>query len=299
LAFASSITVNADLLIVDEALSVGDVFFQQKCYHKIRDLVKSGVTILLVSHDMRSVAEFCEEVLLLDKGKVVYFGDAVQAINEYYAVSRGYLRLDSSSGQTSNELEASWKMASRTGVHQLESVPEEHVFPDKDAVAKFLGFAVFDQKGVSTNFFWQGDWLHLIFEVGIATDLENVSPGIVIRDDRGAFLHGKYEFQVDPMRLRTCKKGEVFRASYAVRLDLNAGYYTLSLVMVSLPVEATQNGKLSFGDFDQKHVHVCGTGPVVSFTVSFNPDRPGAGFTHLGTFDLPTHFGAEQDEFFT
>ena len=84
LAFASSITVHADLLIVDEALSVGDVFFQQKCYHKIRDLVKSGVTILLVSHDMRSVGEFCEEALLLDKGRVAFFGDTIQAINQYY-----------------------------------------------------------------------------------------------------------------------------------------------------------------------------------------------------------------------
>jgi ABC-type polysaccharide/polyol phosphate transport system ATPase subunit len=299
LAFASSITVHADLLIVDEALSVGDVFFQQKCYHKIRDLVKGGVTILLVSHDMRSVGEFCEEVLLLDKGKIVFFGDAVQAINEYYTVSRGYLRLDSSSGQTSKEVEASWEIASRTGVHHLEPIAQDEVYPNEDAVAKFLGFALFNQNGVSTNFFWQGDWLHLIFEVGIATDLENISPGVVIRDDRGAFLHGKYEFQVDPMRLRSCKRGEVFRASYAVRLDLNAGFYTLSLVMVSLPAEAIQDGKLSFGDFDQKHVHVCGTGPVVSFTISFNSNRPGADFTHLGTFDLPTHFGAEQDEFFS
>src|SRR5246127_2067203 len=97
LAFASSITVHADLLIVDEALSVGDVFFQQKCYHKIRDLVKAGVTILLVSHDMRSVNEFCEEALLLDKGHVAFFGDTIQAINQYYTISRAYLRPSPSS----------------------------------------------------------------------------------------------------------------------------------------------------------------------------------------------------------
>src|SRR6201987_1150489 len=103
LAFASSITVNADLLIVDEALSVGDVFFQQKCFHKIRDLVKSGVTILLVSHDMRSVAEFCEEALLLDRGKAVFFGDTIEAINQYYTVSRTFLRSKVSSGSPRKE----------------------------------------------------------------------------------------------------------------------------------------------------------------------------------------------------
>lgn len=296
LAFASSITVRADLLIVDEALSVGDVFFQQRCYHKIRDLVKSGVTILLVSHDMRSVGEFCEEALLLDKGHVSFFGDTIQAINQYYTVSRAYLRSDSSSGPSPKE--SAGQTISHSGIHQLEPIPEECVLPRHDGAATFLGFALLDQDGVATNYFRQGDWLRLIFEVGVASDLENVSPGINIRDDRGTFLHGKYEFQMDPMKLRTCKKGDVFRVSYAVRLDMTAGYYTLSLAMLSIPAETIQNGKLSFADFDQHHLNVCSTAPIASFTVSFNPNRFGSDFTHFGTFDLPTRFGIEQDEFF-
>jgi lipopolysaccharide transport system ATP-binding protein len=296
LAFASSITVDADLLIVDEALSVGDVFFQQKCYHKIRDLVKGGVTILLVSHDMRSVGEFCEEALLLHKGKVVFFGDSIQAINKYYAVSRTYLAPSSSSGPALKE--STWTVTSQSGIHQLEPIPEEHRTPRTDAAAAFLGFALLNQSGKSTNFFWQGDWLRLIFEVGIASDLENVSPGIILRDDRGLFLHGKYEFQLDPMKLRTCKKGDVFRASYAVRLDISAGYYTISLAMLSIPSEAIRDGKLGFPDFDQHHMNVCSTDSIAAFTVSFNPDRPGSNFSHLGTFDLPTRFGIEQDDFF-
>jgi lipopolysaccharide transport system ATP-binding protein len=296
LAFASSITVRADLLIVDEALSVGDVFFQQKCYHKIRDLVKSGVTILLVSHDMRSVGEFCEEALLLNKGHVAFFGDTIQAINQYYTVSRAYLRSESSSGPSPKE--SSGKTTSHSGIHQLEPIPEECVHPRNDGAATFLGFALLDQDGVATNYFRQGDWLRLIFEVGVASDLENISPGIIIRDDRGTFLHGKHEFQMDPMKLRTCKRGDVFRVSYAVRLDITAGYYTLSLAMLSIPPETIQNGKLSFADFDQHHLNVCGTAPIASFTVSFNTNRYGSDFTHFGTFDLPTRFGIEQDEFF-
>jgi lipopolysaccharide transport system ATP-binding protein len=296
LAFASSITVQADLLIVDEALSVGDVFFQQKCYHKIRELVKSGVTILLVSHDMRSVGEFCEEALLLDKGKVAFFGDTIQAINKYYTISRAFLRSESSPGPAPKE--PTRKTTSQSGIHQLEPIPEQCVVPRKDGAATFLGFALLDQDGVSTNFFRQGDWLRLIFEVGIASDLENVSPGVIIRDDRGTFLHGKYEFQMDPMKLRTCKKGDVFRVSYAVRLDLTAGYYTISLVMLAIPARIIQGGKLSFNDFDQHHLNVCGTDAIASFTVSFNSNRMGADFTHFGTFDLPTRFGIEQDEFF-
>ncbi len=274
LAFASSITVQADLLIVDEALSVGDVFFQQKCYHKIRDLVKAGVTILLVSHDMRSVSEFCEEVLLLDRGKVAFFGDTVGAINQYYIIRRDFLKASTSANPPPKEMV--WETTPQSGIHQLEPIPRECVQPSENAVATFLGFAMLDQHGVSTNFFWQGDWLHLIFEVGIATDLENISPGVVIRDDRGAFLHGKYEFQVDPMRLRTCKKGDVFRVSYAVRLDLTAGFYTLTLSKLSIQPDPIQDGKLSFGEFDQKHhMNVCGTDAIASFTVSFNSESIG------------------------
>jgi lipopolysaccharide transport system ATP-binding protein len=296
LAFASSITVHADLLIVDEALSVGDVFFQQKCYHKIRDLVKGGVTILLVSHDMRSVGEFCEEALLLDRGKIAFFGDTIQAINQYYTISRGYLRPSSSSGPAPKE--SAWKVTSQSGIHQLEPIPEECRSPATDAAAAFLGYALLNQNGESTNFFWQGDWLRLIFEVGVASDLENITPGVILRDDRGLFLHGKYEFQLDPMKLRTCRKGDVFRVSYAVRLDLNAGFYTLSLAMLSIPPHAIRDGRLSFGDFDQHHMNVCGTDAIASFTVSFHSDRQGSNFSHFGTFDLPTRFGIEQDEFF-
>jgi lipopolysaccharide transport system ATP-binding protein len=296
LAFASSITVNADLLIVDEALSVGDVFFQQKCYHKIRDLVKSGVTILLVSHDMRSVGEFCEEALLLDKGHGAFFGDTREAINEYYTISRKYLRSSNSAGAAPKE--SHWKVTSQSGIHQLEPIPQECCSPRTDAAAAFLSFALLNENGLSTNFFYQGDWLRLIFEVGIACDLENISPGVTLRDDRGTFLHAKHEFQIDPMKLRSCKKGDVFRVSYAVRLDITAGYYTLSLAMLQIPPEAIKNGRLSFGDFDQHHKNVCGTDSIAAFTVSFNPDRPGSNFANFGTFDLPTRFGIDQDEFF-
>ncbi|HYZ75133.1 MAG TPA: hypothetical protein VE641_18785, partial [Chthoniobacterales bacterium] len=128
--------------------------------------------------------------------------------------------------------------------------------------------------------------------------LENITPGVVIFDDRGAFLHAKYEFQMDPMKLRTCKKGDVFRVSYVAKLTITPGFYTISLAMISLPAETIKEGKLSFADFNQKQQNVCATGSIVSFTVSYDPDRLGSQFTHLGTFDLPSRFGIEQDEVF-
>lgn len=83
LAFAVAINVEPEVLIVDEALSVGDIFFQNKCFRKIEELKENGVTILYVSHDLASVKEMCDKALWLEKGKVKLFGDCVTVCNEY------------------------------------------------------------------------------------------------------------------------------------------------------------------------------------------------------------------------
>lgn len=66
--FAVAINIDPEILIVDEALSVGDVFFQVKCYHKFEEFKKMGKTILFVSHDLGSISKYCDRVILLNKG---------------------------------------------------------------------------------------------------------------------------------------------------------------------------------------------------------------------------------------
>lgn len=84
LAFAVQVVVEPDVLIIDEALSVGDVFFQQKCFKKIREILSRGTTLLLVSHDLSAVQNVCNRVLVLDAGRTIFQGDAPQAIARYY-----------------------------------------------------------------------------------------------------------------------------------------------------------------------------------------------------------------------
>ena len=71
LAFALAINVDPEILIVDEALSVGDVFFQAKCYRRMEEIRKSGTTILMVTHDMGSIIKYCDKVVLLNRGEFV------------------------------------------------------------------------------------------------------------------------------------------------------------------------------------------------------------------------------------
>lgn len=84
LAFAVSINVEPDILIVDEALSVGDVFFQNKCFRKFEELREQGVTILFVSHDMGSVKQLTQRVLWLENGKQKMFGDTDTVCEAYF-----------------------------------------------------------------------------------------------------------------------------------------------------------------------------------------------------------------------
>lgn len=89
LAFAVAVSVQPDILIVDEALSVGDVFFQQKCFERIRDLLQGGTTLLFVSHDLAAVQNLCSRAILLQEGVVAFAGPPEEATSRYYALSTG------------------------------------------------------------------------------------------------------------------------------------------------------------------------------------------------------------------
>jgi len=83
LAFAVQTAVDPDILIVDEALSVGDYFFTQKCFRRINEMREKGLTLLFVSHDMGSVRDLCTQAICLHQGRSIYQGDAKKAINVY------------------------------------------------------------------------------------------------------------------------------------------------------------------------------------------------------------------------
>lgn len=84
LAMSLFLHLNPDIFIIDEALSVGDIFFQQKCFAKIEEMRKNGVAFLFVSHDINTVLNMSDRVLLLDHSKQIYFGDKHEACKLYY-----------------------------------------------------------------------------------------------------------------------------------------------------------------------------------------------------------------------
>lgn len=85
LAFSVQVLCDPDILIVDEALSVGDFFFQQKCFNRLREMRNQGLTLLFVSHDMGTVRDLCQRAVYLRRGEQIYVGDAQDAIRRYFA----------------------------------------------------------------------------------------------------------------------------------------------------------------------------------------------------------------------
>ena len=83
LGFAINVNIDPDILVVDEALSVGDASFKRKCKDKINDIINSGTTVLYVSHNAESVAEICDRALYMRKGQLMYDGDVAEAYAMY------------------------------------------------------------------------------------------------------------------------------------------------------------------------------------------------------------------------
>lgn len=129
LAFAVAINIKPEILIVDEALSVGDFRFQQKCYRKIREFKEKG-TVLFVSHDTGAITSFCDRVIWLDDGKVYKEGKPEEIIEEYLA----YMRYDV------KNLEAFKQETGSESKHNEEdSAVESEAMNDSDTVGDELG----------------------------------------------------------------------------------------------------------------------------------------------------------------
>jgi len=110
LAFAVATSIEAEILIVDEVLAVGDLAFQRKCFDRMEDMIKrQGKTVLLVSHNIRQVERLCSRVIMLDHGRTVADGDPTEVSNHFFEYSNKKIKSDASSAgrgmsRTSDEL---------------------------------------------------------------------------------------------------------------------------------------------------------------------------------------------------
>ncbi len=226
LAFAVAINIDPEILIVDEALSVGDVFFQAKCYRKFEDFKREGKTILFVSHDLSSISKYCDRVVLLDHGTVAGNGSAKEMVDLYKQ-----LLVHQGPGA---ENAAAQKVAN--GSKHVENADDDWILPNGrnenvleygDRRAEMLGFQVLDATGLKTTTIEKGSSFTMKVRVRYNTDLEDPIFAFTIKDMRGTEITGT-NTMYEKITVQPRKKGQTDVISYTQRADLQGGEYLIS-----------------------------------------------------------------------
>jgi len=175
LAFSVAINVEPDILIVDEALSVGDARFQSKCIRKMEELAEKCITILFVTHDMQSVNKFCKDVIWLQDGKISQKGEPAKIIENYLSfMTYGLETVREKTQENEQEINQKTKEIKLIDASNLDS------FGEKKAIIN--GAVFLDKNGNPTSLLTQGDYVSFICEFSTSIELHDVGIGVLFKD---------------------------------------------------------------------------------------------------------------------
>ena len=219
LAFAVAINIDPEILIVDEALSVGDVFFQSKCYHKFEEFKEQGKTILFVSHDLSSIAKYCDRVILLNKGIKLDEGCPKEMIDAYKQVLVGQYKVTDNS-------EVSVEDLSRMSSEASAAVnPDALEYGTGDA--RIRDYYITDRNGTRTTAIIKGEEFTIHFSVDFTADIKAPIFAFTVKNIRGTEITGT-NTMYEKAFLEPVKSGDTKTVTFRQRMDLQGGEYLLS-----------------------------------------------------------------------
>ena len=209
LAFAVAINIDPEILIVDEALSVGDVFFQAKCYHKFEEFKAMGKTILFVSHDLSTISKYCDRVILLNKGTMLSEGSAKEMVDIYKRVLVG---------QYSEDYEKEEKVQ---GYNEdaLEYGSKE---------AEIIEFNLLDEAGKKSSTFLKNSEFSIAVKVKFNKEIESPIVAFTIKDVKGVEITGTNTY-LEKALVDRVEAGEELEVIFRQNITLQGGEYLLSL----------------------------------------------------------------------
>ena len=215
LAFALAINVDPDILIVDEALSVGDVFFQAKCYKRMDEIRKKGTTVLMVTHDMGSIIKYCDKVVLLNKGDKVAEGPAGEMVDLYKKILAGQYGKEEKGGQA------------LSGISSLITVnPNRTEYGDGRAYIS--DFCLYDAKGEATNLLIKGEEFTIREKIHFRTHIDAPIFTFTIKDKKGTDLTGTNTL-FENADVQPAENGDIYEVEFRQRMTLQGGEYLLSM----------------------------------------------------------------------
>ena len=223
LAFAVAINIDPEILIVDEALSVGDVFFQAKCYRKFEDFKKEGKTILFVSHDLGSITKYCDRAILPNQGEKIFEGTPKEAVDIYKKVlvhqfDPSELETDSRMNDV-EDVSANWKDSVVVNPKLIE-------YGEK--IAEITDYAILDDKGLITNTLMKGSTFSVRMKVDFHEEIKEPIYAFTIKNLQGIEITGT-NTMYEKADVKGKKEGESQEITFTQKLDLQGGEYLISL----------------------------------------------------------------------
>jgi homopolymeric O-antigen transport system ATP-binding protein len=204
LGFAVAANVDAEILLVDEVLAVGDLAFQQKCIERVKEIRHRGVSTIFVSHDFGAVRTLCDEAALLHRGRIIERGTPAQVLERYNALIAGHgeddVRAERRAGETRRY---------GTGAATIESVE------------------LLDVNGRALQAVVCGDTIEIRVRLAFHAPIRRPTVGILIRDRFGADAFGTNTF-LHEIDTGDYEAGEAATVSFRMRLDLGPADYSVA-----------------------------------------------------------------------
>lgn len=216
LAFAVAINIDPEILIVDEALSVGDVFFQAKCYRKFEEFKKMGKTILFVSHDLSSISRYCDRVILLNKGVKLEEGSPKQMVDMYKQLLVG--QDPAKAEEKKEEQKESWSQQFQVNPNMLEYGTK---------LAEIVDFAVLDDKDRCTNTIEKGSSFRIRMKVVFHQDIQEPIMAYTFKDIKGTEITGT-NTMFEKKSVEHSQAGDSCTVTFEQEMFLQGGEYLLS-----------------------------------------------------------------------
>lgn len=239
LAFALAINVEPEILIVDEALSVGDVFFQAKCYRRMEEIRKTGTTILMVTHDMGSVIKYCDKVILLNKGEFLAEGPAGEIVDLYKKILAG--RMDDLEADLAKRLDSNFSdmMELNNDINKTHAKEYHGLMKDKisinpnkteygDGRAEIYDLGLLDSKGELTNLLLKGEEFTIREKIRFNANIESPIFTFTIKDKKGTELSGT-NTMFEGVEVKPVKPGDEAVVEFKQKMTLQGGEYLLSM----------------------------------------------------------------------
>ncbi len=220
-AFAVAISVEPDVLIIDEALSVGDILFQQKCSRRMHELVARGVTLLVVTHDVSFVLNMCQRALWLDQGRVRFLGDAGACVREYVAAMAAVAGNPSAPSDDFSGLST----VALPAVPELSLAGSERLGDGGIRIARAW---LLHADGGASAAFRVGDWATVTMLVRAERGAKNASAGCEVRNRHGQVVFAT-GLRVARRLIAEIPPGHDCVVSIRFQLELQPGQYTLDV----------------------------------------------------------------------